>query len=182
MPPMCRPCRFDSGFLYLWIHCVLQSDNYQPISLEGIVAARITKVDKGDDGKFRTKFVYSDAVVEEIFHKSKRGMSQEQIGWSYGYLDEGFRKICKKYPLLKKAIVEGRAFGIDLAARILWEKVEEKKFEAVRFYLSTKCDYNPKQTVAIGTDKTTDAPLTLKIDTTDAVEAAKIYAKFMTER
>lgn len=52
----------------------------------------------------------------------------------------------------------------------------------VRFYLSTKGDYNPKQTVAIGTDTNNDKPISLKIDTTDVLEAAKLYAKFMTEK
>lgn len=83
----------------------------------------------------------------------KAGVSRSTVG--------RWRRANKKFDAqVEEALREGRAFMSDVAETQLFSLVGEKKFEAIRFYLSThNARYSNKLELS-GTVATKNAPLT----------------------
>ena len=120
--------------------------------------------------------------LDKVQDLSRKQFTQEQIRDYFGVKKACWYKYCKQHPEIRDRVKKGRVSLLDYAVSKLLQKIEEGDTKCLLFYLERKAkwlaDSSLKLDAKIKTDK--NAPLELKITTTDPVEAGKIYEQIMT--
>lgn len=113
-------------------------------------------------------------MLEEVSKLSGLGLTQQQIFNYYGIQKDTWYACLKKYPELKKAVLKGKSQILTLIASKLVKKALEGDMRAIVLYLDKfwekeREDYmgNVQEVVKI------------KLNTSDPIEAAKVYQQIM---
>jgi len=117
-------------------------------------------------------------LLEKVEDLAGRGLTIEEIAYTFAVKRATLYKFIAINKIVKEHIEAGRARTLDKVTGKLMELVNKGNLTAIIFFLKTKgrwCEH--KSLELTGTDKAQE--IKLKLDTTDAVKAAKVYQEIM---
>jgi hypothetical protein len=121
----------------------------------------------------------TEEIIKQVGVMAGNGLTEKQIyryyGISHGYWD----KLKKENKELKRSFLKGKSKTIFAVTGRLMDKIRCNDLSAIIFYLKTQAGWREKTTINVKADvksKNQD----LKIETSDPIEASKIYQMFMT--
>lgn len=121
----------------------------------------------------------TDETLEKIEKMSGVGLTQLQIASYYGITPQCWHKTKKRDKRLDVAVKKGKSQAIVMVAGKLMQKINEGNLSAIIFYLKTQGRWSENSTVELK-DNVKSKHQIYKIDTTDDIEASKIYQSIMT--
>ncbi len=121
----------------------------------------------------------TDEILDEIEKMAGNGLTQKQIAAFYHITPVTFIKMKKKDPRIMRVYKAGKSKAINEVSGILMEQIRSGNVPSIFFYLKTQAGWREKSTLKINSNIKSDNPV-LKIETTDPIEASKIYQSIMT--
>ncbi len=121
----------------------------------------------------------TEQVIEEVKEMAGNGLTEQQIYRYFGIGHTHWSELKKKNRELRRAFYQGKSATIKFVAGCLMEKIRSGDLVAMMFYLKTQAHWREKATINIKGDVKSKHQV-LKIETTDPIEASKIYQRIMT--
>lgn len=122
-------------------------------------------------------WVASPDMLKEIAEFAGLGLSQEQIHNYYGISSATWFKALRRQPELVVAVCAGKSGAIVQVTGKLWRLIEKDDRKAICFYLDRQAGWlKPANAVGTAVHPSSDVP---EMDTSDPIEAAKMYQKIM---
>lgn len=129
----------------------------------------------------KPKLVMDDLKYQHIQNMAGLGLTIEQIAHYYGISSVTFHKMKRKDKEIENRIKKGKSAAIVTVSGRLMQLINEGNLTAIIFYLKTQAGWKEnKNPVEIDPDDIKSTHQSYKIDTTDPVEASKIYQSIMT--
>ena len=121
----------------------------------------------------------TEEIIKEVEIMAGNGLTQQQIYRYYGIGHNYWNKLKKENKELRRAFHKGKSKTILAVSGRLMDKIMCNDLRAIIFYLKTQAGWREKTTINVkGNVKSNDQ--VLKIETTDPIEASKIYQRIMT--
>ena len=121
----------------------------------------------------------TEEIIKEVEIMAGNGLTQQQIYRYYGIGHNYWNKLKKENKELRRAFHKGKSKTILAVSGRLMDKIRCNDLGAIIFYLKTQAGWREKTTINVkGNVKSNDQ--VLKIETTDPIEASKIYQRIMT--
>lgn len=131
--------------------------------------------------KIDTKFGelrITGSFVRDVASFSSNGISSDQIMKYYGISSVQWRRLLSAYPTLEEAVDRGNIVTTREIANLLLQKAREGNVQAMIFFLKTRGGF--KEATTLQANVTSDkAEISYTLNTTDPVEAARIYEKII---
>lgn len=118
-------------------------------------------------------------ILLEIEEMAGNGLTEQQIHRYYGVGHNYWNKLKKQNKQVRRAIWKGKSKTIKFVSGCLMDKIRCGDLVAMMFYLKTQAHWREKTTINLKGDVKSKNPV-LKIETTDPIEASKIYQRIMT--
>jgi hypothetical protein len=126
----------------------------------------------------KPKLVLTKEDLEKIEALAGQGLTQEEIALTFGLRKTAWYNMITKNPEMRERIERGRARTLAAVSGKLMQLVNKGNLSAIIFYLKTKGRWSEHKSLELtGNDKAQE--IKLKLDTTDAVKAAKVYQEIM---
>lgn len=131
----------------------------------------------------KNPLVINQEFLEKVEKWSRQGYTKKDIMKVYDMKKSAFYRLLKKHPEVYDAFRRGKNGVYELATSKLYEAIESGDLKAIKFFLTTRKRWGQNISVNHKFDPKSAALgiKLLKIDTTDPVEASKIYQKIMAE-
>jgi hypothetical protein len=121
----------------------------------------------------------TEEVLSQIETMAGNGLTEQQIYRFFGIGHSYWGRLKKKNKDLLRAFHKGKSRTILAVTGRLMDKIRCNDLSAIIFYLKTQAGWREKTTINVKSDVKSKNPV-LKIDTTDPIEASKIYQRIMT--
>lgn len=135
--------------------------------------------DKESLGGPRKRFLVTPEMIEIVRDLSGKGLTQEQMWGYFGWSQTTWYKATRENPELYEAIFSGKSKMIAHVWQTLLEQSNNGNVAATIFWLKTRAGARETNHLDVSSSDGTMKP-ELKINTTDPIEASKIYQKIMT--
>ena len=135
---------------------------------------------KRGDKPLTDSFVVTQEVIDRVYQLTANGLSKHDVAGCLGMNEATLTKLVKKYPAVRKALGDGRYFGLQNATSRLRNVIDQGNAAAIMFYLKTRWLWRERdkygQADNLQTDKKQD-----KIDfiSMTPVESARVYQSIM---
>ena len=119
-------------------------------------------------------------ICERVYTLTANGLSKPDVAGCLSVTEKTLNKWIRKYPLLRKALVDGRYFGLQNATTRLRTLMDQGNAAAIMFYLKTRWLWRerdkPGEDNPLQKNKKAD-----KIDfiSMTPTEAARVYQQVM---
>jgi hypothetical protein len=144
------------------------------------MASKPKKKKKKSDRKpgRQAKLTVTPSMIEEVKILAGRGLTAEQIYLYFGVHRDCWYDTIKRHPELGEAVKEGKIKALAMVAGKLMKAIHEGNLTAIIFYLKTQARWSENSNVK--GEETDEQKTKYTIETTDPVEAARIYQQIMT--
>ena len=127
----------------------------------------------------RPALIINNEVLDKIEEFSGLGMTQKQIAAYFGITYVTLNNLKKKNYKLDQAFKKGKSAAIAIVCGQLRQQINLGNITAIIFYLKTQAGWSEKNTLELQSDVKSKNVI-YRIDTTDSIEASKIYQSIMT--
>lgn len=127
----------------------------------------------------KTGLIITPEIIAEIEEMSGNGLTEQQIHRYYGLGHTYWNKLKKLNKDVRRAVWKGKSSTIKFVAGCVMDRIRAGDLVAMMFYLKTQAHWREKTTINVKGDVKSKNPV-LKIETTDPIEASKIYQRIMT--
>ena len=135
---------------------------------------------KGKGGA-KPKLVMDDLKYQHIQNMAGLGLTIEQIAHYYGITPMTLYRMKRKDKEIDVRLRKGKSSAIVTVSGRLMKLINDDNLGAIIFYLKTQAGWKEnKNPVENDSDDIKSSNQSYKIDTTDPVEASKIYQSIMT--
>lgn len=119
-------------------------------------------------------------LVERVYTLTANGLSKTDVAGCLGVTEQTLNKLIKKHLSLRKALGDGRYFGLQNATTRLRALMDQGNAAAIMFYLKTRWLWRERDRPG-ESDSLQAAQKTSKIDfiSMSPAEAARVYQQIM---
>lgn len=129
----------------------------------------------------KAKLEITDRLVKEVMRLAGLGLTNIQMAYFFEIEVSTWKKYIKKYKVLREAVDSGKALALAFVAGQLMKQCEKGNIAAIIFYLKTQgktLGYYEHNSIGGGAPAK-DPDKIPKIETTDPIQAAKIYQQII---